>query len=41
MAPTNASLRYALEIADRGWQLTCLENREIKLGVNYASGNIP
>ncbi|MBE0582287.1 MAG: alanine dehydrogenase [Desulfofustis sp.] len=40
LALTNATLRYALDIADKGWQRACRENKEIKLGVNYVSGKI-
>jgi alanine dehydrogenase len=34
LALTNATLPYALEIADKGWRKAVQESREIKLGVN-------
>ena len=40
MARTNATLPYALEIADKGWIAACRENAEISLGVNVARGKV-
>ncbi len=40
MALTNATLPYALEIADKGWRKACKENREIRLGANVVSGKV-
>jgi alanine dehydrogenase len=39
-ALTNATLPYALELADRGWKGAAAENREIALGVNVAGGKL-
>jgi alanine dehydrogenase len=40
MALTNATLPYALEIANKGWRKAMIENNEIKLGANVVSGDI-
>ena len=40
LALTNATLPYALEIADKGWKRACRESREILLGLNVAQGKI-
>ncbi|MEE4240738.1 MAG: alanine dehydrogenase [Desulfopila sp.] len=40
MALTNATLPYALQIADRGWKSACRENPEIVPGVNVVDGKI-
>jgi alanine dehydrogenase len=40
MALTNATLPYAVEIANKGWKKAMAENREIKLGANVVNGNI-
>ncbi len=40
MALTNATLPYALEIAEKGWLAACRENTEIRLGVNVARGKV-
>ncbi len=40
MALTNATLPYAIEIADKGWQRAMRENREIRLGANVVNGKI-
>jgi alanine dehydrogenase len=40
MALTNATLPYALEIADKGWQKAMRENNEIKLGANVVKGKV-
>jgi alanine dehydrogenase len=37
---TNATLPYALQIADKGWKRAFLENPEIKLGANVVKGKI-
>ncbi|MCF8068823.1 MAG: alanine dehydrogenase [Desulfobacterales bacterium] len=39
-ALTNATLPYALEIAKKGWEKACLENEEIKKGINVVNGKI-
>ena len=40
MALTNATLPYAVEIANKGWQRAMLENKEIKLGANVIGGKV-
>jgi len=40
MALTNATLPYALEIADKGWKKAFRENPEIKLGANVVKGKV-
>ncbi|KAF1074233.1 alanine dehydrogenase [Halodesulfovibrio sp. MK-HDV] len=40
MALTNATLPYALEIANKGWKKACQENEEIKLGLNVHEGKL-
>lgn len=40
LALTNATLPYALQIADKGWKQACLDNHEIALGVNVVDGKI-
>jgi alanine dehydrogenase len=39
-ALTNATLPYALEIADKGWKRACAENPEIREGANVILGHI-
>ena len=39
-ALTNATLPYAVEIADKGWQQAMLENKEIRLGANVINGRV-
>ncbi len=40
LALTNATLPYAVEIANKGWQKAMLENDEIKLGANVVKGKV-
>ena len=40
MALTNATLPYALQIAEKGWRRAMRENPEIKLGANVIQGKI-
>ena len=39
-ALTNATLPYALEIADKGWRQAMKENPEIRLGANIIEGKV-
>ena len=39
-ALTNATLPYAIEIANKGWKKAMQDNKEIKLGANVVSGNV-
>ena len=40
MALTNATLPYAVEIANKGWQKAMRENTEIRLGSNVVKGKV-
>jgi alanine dehydrogenase len=40
LALTNATLPYALQIADKGWQQACRDNEELRPGVNVVGGRI-
>ncbi|HDQ41504.1 MAG TPA: alanine dehydrogenase [Desulfonatronum sp.] len=40
LALTNATLPYAVEIANKGWQRAARENREIKPGLNIVAGKV-
>ena len=40
LALTNATLPYALQLADKGWKKACQDNEELKKGLNVADGKI-
>lgn len=40
LALTNATLPYAIQLADHGWKKACLKNRELALGLNIINGNV-
>lgn len=40
LALTNATLPYAIQLANKGWKKACLENEELKLGLNIINGEI-
>ena len=40
LALTNATLPYAVEIANKGWQRASIENKEIRLGLNVVKGKV-
>nr|WP_315157831.1 alanine dehydrogenase [uncultured Flavobacterium sp.] len=40
LALTNATLPYAVQLANKGWQKACAENEELKKGLNIANGKI-
>jgi alanine dehydrogenase len=40
VALTNATLPYALQLADKGWKRACAENGELKLGLNVVNGKV-
>lgn len=40
LALTNATLPYALQLANQGWKKACKENEELKKGLNVANGKI-
>ncbi|MFW5637155.1 MAG: alanine dehydrogenase, partial [Thermodesulfobacteriota bacterium] len=39
-ALTNATLPYALDIANKGWKRAMQENREIRPGANVVQGKV-
>jgi alanine dehydrogenase len=40
IALTNATLPYAVDIANKGWKRAMQENKEIKLGANIINGKV-
>ena len=40
LALTNATLPYALQLANKGWKKACKENEELKLGLNVVCGKV-
>ena len=40
LALTNATLPYALRLADKGWQQACAEDPGLKLGLNVVDGKV-
>ena len=40
MALSNVTLRYALEIANKGWQEACQKNEALRKGLNIVNGQI-
>lgn len=40
LALTNATLPYAIQLANKGWQKACAENEELKKGLNVVNGKI-
>jgi alanine dehydrogenase len=40
IALTNATLPYAVQIANKGWRRAMLENPDIKLGANVMNGKV-
>ncbi|MFT4835081.1 MAG: alanine dehydrogenase [Marinoscillum sp.] len=40
LALTNATLPYAIQLANKGWKLAAKENRELLLGLNIVNGEI-
>jgi alanine dehydrogenase len=40
IALTNATLPYALQLADKGWRDACKSNHELWLGLNFLDGHI-
>ena len=40
IALTNATLRYALALADKGWQQACRDDEALRLGLNIVDGKI-
>ena len=40
VALTNATLPFALQLADKGWQQACRQNQALKLGLNVVNGKV-
>lgn len=40
LALTNATLPYAIQLANEGWQKACRRNPELRLGLNVVNGDI-
>ena len=40
IALTNATLPYAIQLADKGWKKACKENNPLKLGLNVVKGKV-
>lgn len=40
IALTNATLPYAIQLANKGWQRACRENQPLKLGLNVINGKV-
>jgi len=40
LALTNATLPYAIQLANKGWQKACTENDELKKGLNVVNGKV-
>lgn len=40
IALTNATLPYAIQLAEKGWQKACRENAPLKLGLNIVDGKV-
>lgn len=40
LALTNATLPYALQLANKGWKKACADNKELELGLNVVDGKV-
>jgi alanine dehydrogenase len=40
LALTNATLPYAMQLANKGWKKACQENEELKKGLNIINGDV-
>jgi len=40
LALTNATLPYAIELAQKGWKKACIDNKELKSGLNIVDGKV-
>jgi len=40
LALTNATLPYAIQLAEKGWKKACADNAELKLGLNVVEGKV-
>ncbi|MDF1697034.1 MAG: alanine dehydrogenase [Saprospiraceae bacterium] len=40
LALTNATLPYAIDLANKGWKKACQDNKELELGLNVVEGKV-
>jgi alanine dehydrogenase len=40
LALTNATLPYALQLANKGWKKACADNEELRMGLNVVNGKV-
>ena len=40
LALTNATLPYAIQLADKGWKKACKENKALEQGLNIIDGKV-
>jgi alanine dehydrogenase len=40
LALTNATLPYAIQLANKGWRAACSENKELRKGLNVVNGRV-
>ena len=40
IALTNATLPYAIQLAEKGWKKACQDNRPLALGLNVIKGKV-
>ena len=40
LALTNATLPYAIQLAEKGWEKACAENPALAMGVNMIDGDV-
>ena len=40
LALTNATLPYALQLADKGWRKACADNEELRKGLSVVEGEV-
>ena len=40
LALTNATLPYALQLANKGWKSACQDNKALKKGLNIVNGQV-
>ena len=40
LALTNATMPYVIQLADKGWRRACLDNEELRKGLNVVEGKV-
>lgn len=40
LALTNATIPYAIQLANKGWKQACIDNNDLKLGLNVVNGKV-